>query len=381
MGIGMMQQFLASANPIDHVTPKTLFSAGGFVFTNQMFMAVVAALLMVLIFPRLFRQANADAPSGPRNFFESILEFLRVEVFRPALKEHTDRFVPFLWTMFFYILFCNLLGQIPLDEIITVITGANVKTHFGGTSTGTLTTTGALAVIAFFFIHANGIFQVAKSLIDGTYGHHGHHEEHSADGAQAHEAAHDLDHHRGEGLPADVPQDMKALGNPTRHYGDDEHLGHHHSKPDHGDLHGHGAGGGARIPANVAWAAAIPLYFWNFAPHPFKPAPGASPMGWFADIPVWGLLLVLELVGALIKPFALMIRLFANMIAGHIVLAALVLLIPVTSSIASQIGIGAPITLLSLLIRVLELFVAFLQAYIFTFLTTLFIASAVAPEH
>ena len=69
------------------------------------------------------------------------------------------------------------------------------------------------------------------------------------------------------------------------------------------------------------------------------------------------------------------------MIAGHIVLGALVLLIPVTAGVAAQIGVGAPVTILSLLIRVLELFVSFLQAYIFTFLTTLFIASAVAPEH
>jgi F-type H+-transporting ATPase subunit a len=90
---------------------------------------------------------------------------------------------------------------------------------------------------------------------------------------------------------------------------------------------------------------------------------------------------VLELIGALIKPFALMVRLFANMTAGHIVLAALVGLIPVTAGVLAQVGVGIPVTVLSLLIRVLELFVAFLQAYIFTFLSTLFIASAVAPEH
>ena len=134
---------------------------------------------------------------------------------------------------------------------------------------------------------------------------------------------------------------------------------------------------------NAAGAAlmAIPLYFWNFAPHPFKPGPGQSPIMWIPDILVWALLLVLELIGALIKPFALMIRLFANMIAGHIVLAALILLIPLSSGFLAQLGIGGPVTILSLLIRMLELFVAFLQAYIFTFLTTLFIASAVAPEH
>ncbi len=126
---------------------------------------------------------------------------------------------------------------------------------------------------------------------------------------------------------------------------------------------------------------ALTLYFWNFAPHPFKPGPGQTPIMGIPDVVVWGMLVVLELVGALIKPFALMIHLFANMIAGHIVLATLVLLIPVGGSLLAQIGIGIPVTVLSLLIRVLELFVAFLQAYIFTFLTTLFIASAVAPEH
>jgi hypothetical protein len=50
---------------------------------------------------------------------------------------------------------------------------------------------------------------------------------------------------------------------------------------------------------------AIPLYFWNFAPHPFKPGPGDSWLGWLADVPVWALLLALELIGAVIKPFAL----------------------------------------------------------------------------
>ena len=126
---------------------------------------------------------------------------------------------------------------------------------------------------------------------------------------------------------------------------------------------------------------ATPLYIWNFAPHPFKPAPGGSPIAWIVDVPMWMILLLLEMIGAVIKPFALMIRLFANMIAGHIVLAVLVGLIPIGLGIASQLMAGVPVTLLSLLIRILELFVAFLQAYIFTFLSTLFIASAVAPEH
>ena len=85
--------------------------------------------------------------------FESILEFLRVEVFRPALKEHTDRFVPFLWTLFFFILFANLLGQLPVAEFLIFIKGLfahghyvseeSPLTHLGGTATGTSRTSGA----------------------------------------------------------------------------------------------------------------------------------------------------------------------------------------------------------------------------------------------
>ena len=378
----LLPMTLAAGDPLDHVLPHELFRVSGFSITNQMVMAVVAALLMLLIFPTLFRRATADAPTGPRNFFESILEFLRVEVFRPALKEHTDRFVPFLWTLFFFILFCNLLGQIPFGEIVTIFTGR--ESHVSATATGAITTTAALAICAFAFIHLQGILQVARSLIDGTYGHHGHHEEHSSNGTPGHEAAHDLQHHRGHALPADVPANFKAVGNPTKHYEDDEHVTHQGDGVRQDGTYGHGHGhhaGGNRMSPVAAGLRAVPLYFWNFAPHPFKPGPGQSAIMWIPDVLMWAMLLVLELVGALIKPFALMIRLFANMIAGHIVLATLILLIPVSASFAQQIGVGIPVTLLSLLIRTLELFVAFLQAYIFTFLTTLFIASAVAPEH
>jgi F0F1-type ATP synthase membrane subunit a len=364
----ILPTLLSAADPLQHVLPHELFRIGGIPVTNQMFMALVAAILMLLIFPTLFRRPIAEAPTGAKNFFESILEFLRVEVFRPALKEHTDRFVPFLWTIFFFILFCNLLGQIPIGELITIFTGGKHESHLGGTATGTIATTGALAICTFLMIHFSGIAQVARALIDGTYGHHGHHEEHSSDAA-----AHDMEHVRGEALAADVPGDFTAVGNPTKHYHDDQHVGHEHERAYNGHLQGVAAHGHGMNPA-AAVVMAIPLYFWNFAPHPFKP-------NWLLDVPMWFALLLLEMIGAVIKPFALMIRLFANMIAGHIVLAALIFLIPVTAGIVAQIGIGVPVTALSLLIRMLELFVAFLQAYIFTFLTTLFIASAVAPEH
>lgn len=372
-----MQFLLAAADPMEEVLPQHLFQLGPFEFTNQMLMVLVAAVLMVLILPALFSHASSKPPSGARNFFESICEFLRVEVFRPALKEHTDRFVPFLWTLFFFILFCNLLGQIPFAEFFTLIT--RHESHLGGTGTGTPITTGALAVCAFIVIHVSGVMQIARSLMDGTYGHHDHGDGHG------HEDAADLQHMRGDALAADVPGDFRALGNPSAHYADS---GPHASRPfSHG--HGHAVATDPDNPPHMnpvaAVLASIPLYLWNFAPHPFKPAPGTAPGKaaalWVVDVAMWAFLLVLELLGAVIKPFSLTIRLFANMIAGHIVLGSLLLLIPLSAGVLSQIGYGAPITLLSLVIRVLELFVSFLQAYIFTFLTTLFIASAVAPEH
>src|SRR3954465_6974461 len=137
-----------AADPLEHVLPHHLFDIGGIHVNNQMFMGLVAAVLMLITFPILFRRPMPEAPTGARNFFESILEFLRVEVFRPALKEHTDRFVPFLWTIFFFILFCHPLGQIPFGEMITLFTGR--ESHWGGTATGAITTTAALALATFF---------------------------------------------------------------------------------------------------------------------------------------------------------------------------------------------------------------------------------------
>lgn len=94
------------------------------------------------------------------------------------------------------------------------------------------------------------------------------------------------------------------------------------------------------------------------------------------------LFIPLELLAALVKPFALAVRLFANMLAGHIVLAVILGFGAVGLHAA---GGGYGITLASALgavaLSLLELFVAFLQAYLFTFLTTLFVGMAVHPEH
>lgn len=368
-----MIPFLAS-DPMEHVLPHPLFGDHLTWFTNQSLMILIVGVGMLVIFPRLFNRPDSSAPSGAKNFFESILEYLRLEVFRPALKEHTDVFVPFLWTVFFFIAFCNLLGCIPFADFFAVITGGHIQ-HLGGTATGSISTTATLAICAFLFIHFNGINTIARDLMNGTYGKHGHTEE---DGHTGHEAARDLEHMRGDALPADVPADLRALGDPTNHYHDDEHEGSHAHEIRAASYY---AEQQSRMTPGKAILFAIPLYLWNFAPHPFRPGPGESKAKWLMDVPFFLFLLVLELIGAVIKPFALCMRLFANMVAGHVVLAVFIGMIVTVPSFLGQLALGIPIGLFHLSIQLLELFVAVLQAYIFTFLTTLFIASAVAPEH
>ena len=260
-------------NPIDHVLPKAIpgLRFGDFSVTNTLFMLVVSAVLMLIVFPIVARK-DARVPTGARNFVETILQFLREQVARPSLHEATDRFMPFLWTIFFLVLIANLLGTLPIGPIMTLVTGKH--TAWGGTATGDISITLALALCAFFAIHIGGI-------------------------------------------------------------------------KEQGFVH----------------------YAKNFAPH----------VPW----PLLILLVPLEILAAFVKPFALCIRLFANMIAGHIVLA---ILLGLTGLLAEGLtGMSAGVTVAAVLgsvaISLLELFVAFLQAYIFTFLTTLFLGMAVHPEH
>jgi F-type H+-transporting ATPase subunit a len=94
-------------------------------------------------------------------------------------------------------------------------------------------------------------------------------------------------------------------------------------------------------------------------------------------IPLLVIMIPVEVIGIFTKPFALMIRLFANIMAGHTIILSLVGLI----FIFQNAFLGVPVTLFVLAMNCLELFVALLQAYIFTLLTALFIGQAVAEEH
>lgn len=105
------------------------------------------------------------------------------------------------------------------------------------------------------------------------------------------------------------------------------------------------------------------------------------------DVPLWmkvpiPLMPVIELFGVISKPFALMIRLFANMMAGHTITLALTSVIFMT--VKMGIGVNAGMTIFSVLLSVfmncLELLVAFIQAYVFTMLSAVFIGLS-RPEH
>ena len=258
---------LATSNPLDHVVQHELFTltrigSVDITIANHTLMILVAGILMAVTFYFVGKQRTI-VPTGLRNFFESICVYLREDLARPFLGDATDRFIPLIWNTFFFILFVNLLGMIPIDGF-----GFGLYSHIGGTATANIWVTGALAAMAFVMIHVSGI--------------------------------------REQGI----------------------------------------------------WK-----YIVTFIPH----------VPW----PLIPLMYVLEIAGAIIKPCALAIRLFANMVAGHTILAALVGL-----GIASgNLLIGGVVVAGCALFSLLELLVAVIQAYIFTFLMTMFIGAAMHPDH
>lgn len=273
----MMTEMLASTSPLMHVVDHAWKQVGhgwatGTVtlVSNHIIMMMLAALILVLAMPRLARFPEAGdeverlTPRGGRNFIELICQFLRDFVAKPNLGPYCDRFLPYLWTAFFFILTCNLLGLLPLEPITRPLFGHGIY----GTPTGNIYTTGALAGCTLVTVIASGL-----------------------------------------------------------------------------RFHG-----------------------MAYIKHMF--------MGPF---PINFLIAFLEVFGLCVKCVALAIRLFANMLAGHILLAVLASFIAMAGAASALLGfmVAVPVVLGSVAITMLELFVAFLQAFIFTFLTAVFIGMAV----
>ncbi|MBI3136542.1 MAG: F0F1 ATP synthase subunit A [Bacteroidetes bacterium] len=105
--------------------------------------------------------------------------------------------------------------------------------------------------------------------------------------------------------------------------------------------------------------------------------PLGKSLPWYGKMPLYLILVPIEIAGIFIKPAALMIRLFANITAGHIIVVSLIAIIFVNQSVGWA-GLSVP---MALFISTLELLVAFLQAYIFTMLSAMYIGSSVEEAH
>lgn len=220
---------------------------------NVFFMWIIALVLILLFYSISKGYKKSLIPKGLTNFFEIIVLFVRDEIVKPTIGEGYKKFLPYLLTLFFFVLFGNLFGLIPYSTSIT----------------GNIAVTAALAGISFIATQYSGIQK-------------------------------------------------------------------------------HGFVG----------------YFKGLMP------PGMP-------IVILPLMVVVELIGLFTKPFSLCIRLFANMIAGHVVIFSLIGLIFILKTIlVSPVAVG-----FVLFIDLLELLVALIQAYIFTILTSLYIGMAIHQEH
>jgi len=231
--------------PLDFSMTKTVVG---------MLSAAIICLLIFLSLARSYKKTGISHPKGMQSFLEPIIVFIRDDIAIPNLGLHKyEKFMPYLLTVFFFILVNNLMGLIPFPP------------PFGANVTGNIAITLTLAACTFFIIQFNG----NKS-------------------------------------------------------------------------------------------------YWK---HIFA-TPG---------VPFWLLpvMIPVEIIGIISKPFALMIRLFANILAGHIVVLSLICLIFIFKSV-----LLAPVSIFFVIFMdCLELLVAFLQAYIFTLLSALFISMAVQESH
>lgn len=232
-------------------------------FTKYMVLELVAAVLILAVFIPLARRIATGKPVKGRlgNFFEMLLLVIRDDLVRPSIgQKDADRFLPYVWTVFFFVLFCNLLGLIPC----------------AGSPTGALACTSVLALMTFVIVLGTG-----------------------------------LRRHGPIGFVKGLVPHMK-------------------------------------LPFVVA-IIVIPMVF------------------------------VIEVCGLFIKHSVLSVRLFANMFAGHLVLAVIVGFIAMT--VEHHVAVWSGVMITSILgataLCLLELLVALLQAYIFAFLSALFIGMAI----
>src|SRR5262245_46622412 len=126
----MMQE---QESPLEHVVQHPLIEVPAPVgaltpdgkitlFSDQIAMIALAGVLLVALVPMMVKRrrgsgVDALVPAGPANMIEAICEYLRREVAQPALHEHTDRFIKYIWSVFFFVLTVNILGLLPIPVV------------------------------------------------------------------------------------------------------------------------------------------------------------------------------------------------------------------------------------------------------------------------
>src|SRR4029078_1189607 len=127
-------------------------------FSDHIGMILLGGLLLILLVPMLVRKrrgstgVDALVPAGPANFIEAICQFFREEGARPNLGPYTDRFIKYIWSVFFFILTLNLLGLLPIAQV-----SALAKLHLGGTATGHIWVTATMAILTLLMMLINGL--------------------------------------------------------------------------------------------------------------------------------------------------------------------------------------------------------------------------------
>ncbi len=346
-----------AADPLHHNYDYPIISLpnGYAILTNHILMMLVVAGLMLWLLPKAARAIETGKTGTSHDYvtkgtlshlIEVLCVFFREDVAKPALGKNTDKFLPFIWTVFFFILFNNLLGLVPLLDATSLL--------FDGA--------------------INGSHEVAAEHVEAAAPGESH------EAAPAHET---LASHEGE---AGEAADHAAAG----HESHAMHLGpfilFQDLTKEETASHFHGVGGTAT--GNIAVTTALALIaiciiigagiqslgFGGFVEH--------LTLG--TKFPLSILMILLECIGLIAKPFALTVRLFANMTAGHVMLSALLGFCSMAWNGVGPFGgllISVPSIAFATAIGLLELLVAFIQAFVFAFLTTMFISMFQHHDH
>ena len=334
---------LAAANPIEHIIDAPWRIGGVQInwMSSHIAVMILAALILLVSMLVLAARNVPHARRRSMGLVEMVVLFVRKNITGPTMDgKMADKALPFIATLFMFLLLCNLLGLVPLLDISIAagLTGwggvdahgvALNSTPIGGTPTSGMWVTVPYAVMVLCIVIFGSYFSQLRRLWKGK------------------PAAPALEHdqssaHEHAVVPAGVNIWMGLAQAIEKR----------------------------RWPLPVA--AVLAVYTWL---NSFVPAiPGAF------GLVLWPMLLVIEFAGSIARCLALAIRLLANMTSGHMLLIVLLGFAQATRSWLIP-TMGLPIGLAVIALMLLELLIAAIQAYVFAILASLYISLAANPRH